>query len=159
MARNVKGSALAVGEVIQDRANTGDEHPYVVVATSTYQITLRNCTSHETSALTLVKVKKEDKTGDGGWSGKDSYVVKSGNTTDLSVYAVVPEVVGYDNAKEMMLMQFPTPDGKGVYFDYVETGKIVAIPRVVNRYSDILYRVVGGIKAERMTTLLEELAA
>jgi hypothetical protein len=33
------------------------------VARTQWQITLRNCTSHETSALALVKVLKDDKTG------------------------------------------------------------------------------------------------
>ena len=46
MAVNVKGSALAVGDVIQDRNNTGDDHPYVVVSKETWTFTLLNCNSH-----------------------------------------------------------------------------------------------------------------
>ena len=159
MPRTVKGTALAVGDVIQDSANTGDTHPYVVIGRSAFQVTLRNCTSHETSGLTLVKILKEDKTGDAGWAGKDSYVVKSGNTTDLFTYTVVQEFTGKYVNQEMdvpELRQLIGPEGP--FWAYVPVRQLVTVPQVVNRYSDIMYRVVGAIKAERMTTLLEELA-
>jgi hypothetical protein len=161
MPRTVTGSALVVGDVIQDSARTGDTHPYVVVAKSAYQITLRNCTSHETSSLTLVKVVKADKTGDVGWAGEDSYVVKSGNTTDLNVYDVVVEQIVEQQVLPVgppVLMTFMGEDGKP-YYDYVQPTGVFAVPRLVNRYSNATYRVVGGIKLERMTTLLMELAA
>lgn len=160
MARNVRGSALVVGDVIQDQAQTGDTHPYLVVATTQYQIVLRNCTSHETSALELVKVAKGDKSGDEVWSGKDSYVVKSGNTTNLNVYSVVTVDTGQVEMKSVpsgppVPMQLMGP--MGPYFAWVQPTQIVAVPVLANRYADITYRVVGGIVAGRMQTLLAEL--
>lgn len=161
MARNVKGSALAVGDVIQDQARTGDTHPFLVVARTQWQITLRNCTSHETSALTLVKVLKGDKTGDPGWAGKDSFVVKSGGTVDLSAYDVYMEETGeYDDVPVAVgppvLMQFMGPQGP--YYDYAQPTQVMSVPRLVERYSDAIYRVVGTVVASRMDKLLSELA-
>ena len=63
MATYVKASALKVGDVIQDRDATGDDHPFVVITVSKDSLHLHNCTSHETSSLTLIKVEKGDKTG------------------------------------------------------------------------------------------------
>jgi hypothetical protein len=162
MARNVKGSALVLGDVIQDQTKTGDTHPYLVVATSQFQIVLRNCTSHETSALTLVKIAKGDKTGDEVWSGKDSYVVKSGNTTDLNVYDIVTVETGQVAMQRVpsgppVLMQVMGPYGP--CFTWAQPTQVVAVPVLANRYADITYRVLGGVVSGRMETLLTELSS
>lgn len=155
----VKGSALAIGDVIQDEGNTGDTHPYLVISKTQWVITLRNCTSFETSALTLVKVLKEDKTGDALWSTKDSFVVKSGNTKDLNVYNVVTVDDGFI---EQTVPSLPVPRvfmGEfGPYMMWVSYPVIVSVPRQIDVYSDIMYRVVGTVKSSRMESLLMELA-
>ncbi len=161
MPTNVKGSSLAVGDVIQDSAATSDTHPYVVVSRSQWHVTLRNCTSHETSALELIKVDKNDKTGDVGWAGKDSYVVKNSTTVDLAFYRddsyVVNEPVSVPDGPPVP-MQFMGPQGP--YTQYMQPMVVIGtVPRVVQRYSDIVYRKVGTVKAERMAAVLEALAA
>lgn len=160
MAVNVKGSALAVGDVIQDRNNTGDDHPYVVVSKETWTVTLRNCTSHETSGLTLLKVLMADKTGDVGWAGKDSYVVKSGDTTNLWIYRDTSYQSGFQQVvvPDFVPQVFQTPTGPVTM--HVQVGSHIEVhPRIIQRYSDITFRRVGTIVATRMGTLLTELAS
>lgn len=160
MATYVSGSLLAVGDVILDRDATADTHPYVVVSRDQWQLTLRNCTSHQNSDLQLIEVKQGDKTGDLNWSGKDSYVVKSSSSLNLPCFRDDSQVVGVpmevDNGPQVPMLFQGT---HGPYWQYVQPTMIVMVPRLVQRYSALSYRKVGTITSGRMAEIVQALSA
>jgi hypothetical protein len=155
----VKGSALAVGDVIQDQAKTGDTHPFVVVLVQTHTLHLHNCTSFQNTDLELIKVVKTDKTGDGNWSDKDSYVVKGEARGGLELARTMvhyePSATKTVDVPEVVQKWVMGPYGPCVANFY--TGALVTVPLMEPKHSDVTYRKIGTIKPTRMTEIVKEI--
>lgn len=158
MGYPVNGAALQVGDVVWDEAMTGDNHPVLVVARSPWQFTVRNCTSNLNGALELVLIQKADKTGDFSWSGKDSYVVKSGPGYMLETAQVIgQQPTGFlEPQPQMAPTTFYGPDGPTTMF--VPTGYMVMMPQMMPVYGPLQYTKVGTVKPARMNQIAADLA-
>jgi len=125
------GPSIALGDVIWDRNQTGDTHPYLVTGKDQWSLTLQPLSSHEaTHYTTAATIAPGDKTGSyAPWTGCTSYLVGQSQI----------------GAGPIQLSQYqPTmaqgPDGR-VY---------------VTGYSNFLikFRVVGGISADKRKEIL-----
>ena len=159
MGTKLPASAIQVGDVIWD-ARTIDPHPCVVIGKDGHYLYMRNCTSHQTDALELLEIKKEHKTGDGSWSGKDSYLVANADviTMELSVYThdAVMNLPMQVPVGPAVVQRFQAPDGQH-FFQYVQPTQIVLAPQVVPQFSTAVFNKVGTVKPDRMAELLDAL--
>jgi hypothetical protein len=158
MPTTVRGASLQVGHVIQDAAYTGDTHPYLVVKADQWTVTLRNCTSHANSSLSLIPIAQADKVGDPVWSGNSSYLVTGGPVTSLAIFSITTVTIVEPVLVPGPMVPVTLLGTHGPYTAYVPSGPIVVpMPRQIQRFTENSYRVVGGVQADRMAAILEEL--
>lgn len=156
MAR-VKASTLNVGDVIWDKDFIAEEtpHPWVVIGRddATATLTLRQLSSHKGAYGVIATIQPDDKTGEGSWKGKTSYV------TDAKIAAFS----GYMTAPTPSIQMLPPiiykhskgPAGEDVAVPVYGAGPLIPTQVLIpGQFVSHEVNRCGTIKPEKMAGIL-----
>ena len=146
----VAATSLKIGDIVTGEQGMGQKayyyhHPFMVVSKAGTNLTLRNCTSHESAIFTTVEIKDADKTGNKYWkTGASSFLVQNGDLmtvpTVVQVLTGTKEVQGF----EQITRQVVNPDGSMAFYPEIHP-VIYTQPVYTPMYSATQYYRSGNV--------------